>query len=602
MRLILFLLKAIVGLFAAIGFLLVAAIVLLAIAIDREGIREVRKVEVPENSVLLIEMSDGVVETLPESPFGLAALADPVVLSKALPALQAAADDTRIKGLVVRLGRGEVGLAQVQDLRTAFQSFRASGKFALAFAESFGEGGDGTAHYYLASALDEVWLQPSGMLDANGFLLQQPYIRGLLDELEITPRVGQREEYKGIASMLTESEQPDPVKRNLQRLVDSWLEQLVADVAEDRKLDPALVREAVDRAPLSSQDAIERKLIDRRAYWDEVLAFLEERAGPESKFISLSDYSRDAVTKPPGDAPQLAVIYGLGAVTLGESDDSPFGGSNMLGSETIAEALAEAREDDEIAAIVLRVDSPGGSYVASDTIWREVNRTVEAGKPLIVSMGNIAASGGYFISAPASEIVAQPATLTGSIGVVSGKLVVSGLLDQLGMSVDGVRAGRNAGFFSPVEDFSPEQWQALQDSLDRTYGDFLDKVSSGREMDREAVRAVAGGRVWSGADAMRNGLVDRLGGFRTALETAKEAAGIPQDQAVRLKVLPEPSDPFRKFIEDALGRSLGTGELARAIVALADAMRALRPLLQAIESIGESPRAELLLQPPGLER
>jgi protease-4 len=268
-----------------------------------------------------------------------------------------------------------------------------------------------------------------------------------------------------------------------------------------------------------------------------------------------------------------------------------------LGAVDIARALADAIDDPEVEAILFRVDSPGGSYVGSDTIWREVRRAGEAGKPVVVSMGNVAASGGYFVAAPAATIVAQPGTLTGSIGVVSGKVSLRDLWADLGVNWDGVQAGDRAAMFSPNAPFSREEWDWLQQTLDRTYADFTGKVAAGRGLSREAVLAVAKGQIWSGADAKEAGLVDELGGYRKALGLAKSAAGLSEDAAVRLRPFPEPRDPFEALLQDALGGEIESPATLSMIRSLARLAQALGPLVEAVELIGGDPRSHALQSP-----
>ena len=290
----------------------------------------------------------------------------------------------------------------------------------------------------------------------------------------------------------------------------------------------------------------------------------------------------------------VALIYGLGPVVLSGSESGPAFGRTVMGADTVAETISEAVEDDEIDAIVLRIDSPGGSYVASDAIWREVQLARDAGKPLIVSMSNVAASGGYFVAAPAHKIVALPGTVTGSIGVVSGKLVLSGFFDMLGINWDGVQAGDAAGFWSMNQDFSDAEWARLQDSLDRVYADFTGKVADGRGMARGEVETAAKGQVWSGEDARDLGLVDELGGLKRAFELAAEAAGAPGER-VRVKILPEPRDPVRALIEDTLGRQIESNELSALLGDLRQLARLLAPLAEAMERLGggsSGPRLE----------
>ena len=597
-RIILFLLKCVVGLFATVGFLLIAGFVAAAFLLPRfEGL-EPRVAEVPAETVLVLDLSEGLIEQRPDNPLARASLGGALVLRDAVQALEAAGRDDRVKALVIRAGWGAPGLAQMQELRDAVADFRSQGKPVTAFAETFGEAGNGTLHYLLASAAGEVWMQPSGDLGLTGFALQQPFLKPLLDDLGIRAQVAQREEYKGAMSFLTDASMPPPIRENLQRYLDSSLNQITTEIAAARNLQAAAVRTMVDSAPYRGQQAVDLGLVDRLGYWDELEDAIDSAAGPDAIWLPLGDYARATVPEEEeSTAPVVALVHGTGPIVLAESENDPVFGRVSMGAVDVAQALADAIDDPDVEAIVFRVDSPGGSYVGSDTIWREVQRARDLGKPLVVTMGNVAASGGYFVSAAAEAIVAQPGTLTGSIGVIAGKVSLQELWDDIGVNWDGVQAGERAAMFSPNEPFTREQWAWLQQTLDATYADFTGKVAAGRGLDRQAVLAVAKGQIWSGADAQEAGLVDALGGYRTALSLAKEAAGIAAEDAVRLQPFPEQRDPFAAFFEDILGGEIdspGTRALLRSLARVAGA---LAPLVQAAESVTADPRSHTLQSP-----
>ena len=596
MRLIMFILKCVVGLLASLGFLIVAAVVALAVWADGAKRWVAAEPEIADRSVLSLDLSDGLVEARSDNPFAQLSLGHVLTLREAVEALEAAGEDPRVQGLVARLGIGELGIAQVQELRQAIGEFRETGKFTIAFAESFGEGGNGTLHYYLASAFGEVWLQPSGGFDVTGLALETPFLREALDKLGIVPRLGQREEYKGAMNTFTDRELPAPQRENLQQLLDSWLGQVARDIAAARGGDEGAVRAAIDSAPHPAAAALDSGLVDRLGYWDEVSDAVTAEAGDDVEFLALATYAK-AHDPLPTPGPTVALIYGLGPVVLASSDDGGvFGDGGVMASDAVSEAIATAVEDPEIDAIVLRIDSPGGSYVASDVIWREVQLAREADKPLIVSMSNMAASGGYFVAAPAHKIVALPGTVTGSIGVVSGKLVFTGLWDKLGINWDGVEAGAAARYWSMNRDFSPEEWARLQDSLDRVYADFTGKVADGRSMAPADVAAAAKGQVWTGEDARELGLVDELGGLKAALALAAEAAGQPGERP-RVKVLPEPRDPFKALLEDLLAGQIQMARLRGLVQDLTRLAAAFRPLMDAMEPGPGSAQGPQLLAP-----
>ncbi len=594
MRAVLFVLKCLVGLFATVGFLVILVAVVLGFAAgsldpDRQT------AEVPENAVLTMDFSSGIVETLPDNPLAKASLGQAVVIRDTVDALAAAARDDRIKGLVAKVGRGQLGIAKIQEVRDAILTFRESGKFTYAFAESFGEGGDGTRHYYLASAFEQVYMQPSGDLDLTGLMIQSPFLREALDEIGVTPQLAQREAFKGAMNTFTDEALPEPQRENLKQLVDSLLGQIARGIAEGRELSPARARALIDRGPYMSDAALEAGLVDSLEYWDQVNDRITAVAGADANFINLGTYNRAREADLPV-GPGIALIYGVGPVQLAESENDPTFGQVVMGSDTVARALSEAIDDEEIEAILFRVDSPGGSYVASDTIWREMQRARDLGKPVIVSMGGLAASGGYFVSAPAHKIVAQPGTVTGSIGVVAGKMVLQDLWKKIGVSWDGVQAGQNAGIWSPNRPFTEAEWARLNSRLDATYLDFTRKVADGRGMEMTAVLEVAQGKVWSGEDAQNVGLVDELGGLTRAIALAGEAVGAdPAD--LQLRDFPERRDPWSALVEDTLGDALGGVGLDALVRAAGRISRALEPFAALDERLRSDPRSQNLRAP-----
>jgi protease-4 len=346
---------------------------------------------------------------------------------------------------------------------------------------------------------------------------------------------------------------PDPQRQNMQQLADSWLSQVVADVARDRKLDPQVVQQTIDRAPLSADEGKQAGLIDVLAYRDAVDQGISDTRDQDHA-ISLANYVKRVPAPSKADA-TIATIYGTGPVVLSQSDADPFRGSVTMGADTLRAAFDDAIAD-HVSAIILRIDSPGGSYTAADTIWRSVGRARSANIPVIVSMSGVAASGGYFVAAPATKIVAEPGTITGSIGVFGGKIVVDGLLKNLSVGVDGISAGAQADIDSAVKDFSPGEWQNLQHTLDVIYADFTGKVAAGRHLDPAKTEQIAQGQIWTGADAKGKGLVDALGGWSVALDLARNEAGIKKDQQVALAVYPSNKQQAGRFISQLLRRGV----------------------------------------------
>lgn len=529
--------------------------------------RQTEPKPLPEQVVLTLDLDRGVVERAPTGLLGRLQMDGAYPLREILDALDRAATDERVTGLLVRLRDGDLSMAKAQELRDAVTAFRESGKPALLFSESIGGDGNGTIAYYLATAFSQVWLQPSGDLSLAGFSLELPFLHDLLASLEIQPQFGARHEYKTAIESLTEKGMTPANRESIQALLDVWTNQVVEAVSSARGVPAETVRRLIDKAPLLPEEALAERLVDRLGYWDEAKAAM----GDATEDLDTLAYLR-RTDGPTGEAAKVALIYGLGTVQSRDEGTGPFDSSNVMSSETLTRALREATEDEDIKAILLRIDSPGGSYLASDTIWRAVRKAREAGKPVVVSMGGTAASGGYFVAMAADRIVAYPGTITGSIGVFAGKLVLRDFWEKLGVTWDGVKTGAHAGMWSFNQPFSESAWQRLQLQLDRIYGDFTGKVAEARHLDAAAIDRVARGRIWSGVDAHRLGLVDHLGGYRTALAVVREVAGLPQDARLDLQPFPE-----RKSALAGLVEALRTGEVTETQV-LIDGLRTLARL------------------------
>jgi protease-4 len=484
--------------------------------------------------VLELDLTEGLTEGPPADPLAAVLSMRKTRLSDVLSGLKRARQDSRVKALVVKIGGNPLGLAMVQELRQAVIQFRASGKLTVAFSETFGEFGGGTVPYYLATAFERVYLQPSGDVGLTGVALEQRFVKGALTKLGVGYEAGQRHEYKTAVNTFTQDHMTEPHRESMGRIVESVTESLSAGIADGRRLDPGKVRELIDRGPFTATEALEAGLVDGLAYRDEVYDQVKQAAGDDSHLLYVSRYARGAAVRklPHPTADGIALVHGTGMIKTGRSGRSPLGGGGAMGSDTISAAFRAARRDEHVKAVVFRVDSPGGSYVASDTVWREVTLTRKV-KPVIVSMGDLAASGGYFVAMAADVIVAQPGTLTGSIGVYGGKPVVAEMLEIIGINSEMVASGVNAGMFSTSRSFSPEQWERVNAWLDRIYDDFVGKVAASRDLTRERAHELARGRVWTGADAHASGLVDELGGLEDALVLARKRAGLPDDAPVR---------------------------------------------------------------------
>ncbi len=586
--------RVIVGFFASIGFVVFALVLLSALWLFVAS----HEKPLAEQNVLLVDLTQPLPEGAPDDGIERVLLGELTSLRDVLDAIERARSDPRVGGLVARLGDGAIGTAQAQELRDAVALFRAKGKFAFGYADSFGELGSGMRSYYLASAFDEIWLQPVGEVGIAGLRLEMPFFRGMLDKLGIEPRFDHREEFKTAMNTLTETKMTPAHREETESLLRSVYDQMVAGIAEGRRLDQPRLRSLIDQGPFTAQQAVDAHLVDHLGYRDDAVAAARVRAGENASLVSLRRYLANA-DRPHQSGPTIAVIYGTGLITRGDSSTSPLSGSRIMGADTIARAFRQAAEDTSVRAILFRIDSPGGSATASETIWREAVRAREAGKPVVVSMGNVAGSGGYYIAAGVDKIVAEPASLTGSIGVVGGKVLLGGLSEKLGITWDAAEIGRNASIDSIIDDFTPQERERFERSLDYVYDVFKQRVAAGRKLGANAVEEIAKGRVWTGEDAKTRGLVDALGGFDTAIALAKQAAGIAADSEVSLKTFPPPSETPAAIIARLLGRGApGGGEQSAAarLAVLDRILAALQPVAERLE-LATAPAGSLTMPP-----
>jgi protease-4 len=573
--------RVIVGFFAAVGFLTVLLVLGAALLIG--GLKPT-VTPLANNIILTVDLTQGLADGPREDRWLRLLVGAEPTLRDVLDGIETASGDPRVKVLLARVGDDELGLAKIQELRDAIAAFRAKGKFALAFADSFGEFGPGTRPYYLATAFDEIWLQPMGNVGLTGLYAEVPFFKGTLDLLGIAPEFDHREEFKTAMNSLTETKMTPPHREEVDALLASIAGQIIHGIAEGRKLPEAEVREAIDRGPLLADEASQAKLVDRLGYRDEVIGHARSRAGSGAELTSLTTYL-DRAGRPHREGSTIALIYGTGLIQRAASSANPLTESNVMAANEITRAFRSAVRDPSVRAILFRIDSPGGSVVASESIWREVVFARERGKPVVVSMGDVAGSGGYYVAAAADKIVAEPATLTGSIGVLAGKLVVSDLFQKLGMSTDSAQIGANAAMYSSTSDFSARAHSRLEAFLDETYRGFKDHVATGRHMTQEEVEEVAKGRVWSGEDAKTRRLVDELGGSAVALRLAKEAAKLAPDAAVKLTVFPREKEPFEIILDRLVGKERDGDDGSASSGSIERSLRAAQPLLQRLETL-----------------
>jgi len=550
--------SGVVLVFALIGlavFVSAAVLVLMYAAVAREP-------SVAAHSTLVLRPGGELHETVPDDVFGFMS-PDVTTVRGFVDNLRKAKRDPRIA--TVLLMPGSLALpfwGKVQELRDAVIDFRKSGKTVIAHLEY---GGD--REYYLASAADRVFLLPTAPLDLAGVASYEIFLRGTFDKLDAYPDFHHIGDYKTATNQLTEKAFTPAHREMSESLNRDMYEQLVRGIAESRKKTEPDVRRLLDQGPYLPEDALRAGLVDDLAYEDQLDdRVVQLKSGSDGMpRIEASQYGRirpqSAGLRPRS---RIAVIYAVGVIAGGESRSDPVNG-NVAGAATIVEQIRKVRDDQSVKAIVLRVDSPGGSSTASDVIWRElmITRDRKPSRPLVTSMSDLAASGGYYIAMPGQMIVAQPATLTGSIGIYTGKVVTAGTLEKLGVTTETVTSGPNAYIYSPFSRFSPGQRAKVEEYMQGFYDQFVEKVAESRHTTPERIDAIAQGRVWTGRQARELGLVDQLGGLDVAVDEAKKLARIPADEDVELVMYP----PRRSFYE-ALASQLGAGSASGALQAL----------------------------------
>lgn len=530
-------------------FLIFALVVVIGIMLIFSALRG-SEPAIRENSVLALkvdgELPDYVPDTLARRLFG----DDDLSLTTLVEQLRKAKVDKRISGVLLEINLLGAGWAKAEELRGAIADFRASGKPIYAYIEV------GTnKEYYIATAAERVYVSPSGDLFINGFAADVMFFRGSLDKLGIYPDVFQIGKYKNAPDQFTRKEMTKEHREVVNSLVDDLFNRFVNTVAETRKKSPDEVRALIDSAPLSAKEAQGAGLIDGASYRDEVENELKKRLDYKDEDelrVTKAEIYRQIEPESVGlnRGERIAVIYASGEIWPGKSENSAMGGQSV-GSETMVRAINDAARDKTIKAIVIRVDSPGGVHYASDTIWHAVE-VAKKKKPVVVSMGDLGASGGYYIACNAHKIIAEPSTFTGSIGIFAGKPVVKGLYDWLGVTNEYVLRGKNAGMFRLTEKFTPEERAKFESVIkSKYYDEFVPKVATGRGRSPEYIDSIAQGRVWTGAQAKEKGLIDDFGGLDKAVEVARELAGIPADKGVRRVILPHP----RSFFDSLFGGS-----------------------------------------------
>jgi protease-4 len=504
------------------------------------GIAVSSPVRVGSNAVLVLNVEGEIEEQRPTDFFSAINGETTPVQHDFTDELDTAKTDSRIKALVVKIGPLATGWAKLEEIRAHLLSFRESGKPSICY---LGGDGAGNSEYYVASACSEVWIVPTSEIWIRGMMGEATFLRGTLDKLKIIPDYYHIAEYKTASNQLTEKKFTPAHREEVEAIVRSIYDQYLTDAAAGRKMDRAAFEQLVQKGPISAEEAVGDKLADRLAYWDQVQDYVKTRTKDWNP-VSIGKYRSQVKNS---GMTEIAVVHATGLIISGKSGNAP-GGGFIMGGDSVAADLRRAREDSSIKAIVLRIDSGGGSAVASEVIRREV-QLARGVKPVVASMSDVAASGGYWIAMSANKIVAEPNTITASIGVLGGKLNVSGLYNMLGLSTDFVATSDNATIFSAQQNFTPSQRDSFQKMLQETYARFTQGVADGRKMKVEDVDKIGKGRIWSGSQAKDRGLVDELGGLDRAITIAKQLSGIPADRAVRIVRFPEEKTFFEILME-----------------------------------------------------
>ncbi|MEZ0222946.1 MAG: signal peptide peptidase SppA [Alphaproteobacteria bacterium] len=550
--------------FVFIGVMTTFSIVMTAISIaELEG---GSSVPMPDKILLTYDFSENLVEDEAKPSFSQPLLKPPARFRDIVEGLQEAGKDARVKGFVAHLEGTRFNVAQVQELRDAVAAFRKTGKFAYIYGDSFGGFSPGMSDYYLACAFEQIWLQPVGLVGISGVAAEVPFLRGVLDKVGILPQFSHKGIYKSASESLTETGPSAPNREATEALVGDLFDQLVKGISADRKIAEADLLKMVDGGPYGDKQALSLKLVDRVDSYETIMDEAKKKATiTTEKTVDLLDYNPPSKAKDddnelpaflkkyaketpkPGEKPKrkIALIYGVGEIVPYKASHGTF--DQGMAAEKIVEAFRDAAKDKGVAAIVFRIDSPGGSPQASETIRRAMMDARKKGMPIVMSMAGAAASGGYWVATGANKIVAEPATITGSIGVFGGKMVIAPLWEKLGVNWFAVQRGARARMWSSNAPFSEGEYAKFDALLGETYESFLQRVMEGRKMTHDQAAAIAEGRVWTGRAAKEKGLVDELGGLDTAIALAKKEAKIDAAEEVPVKEFPEPQSVIEKF-------------------------------------------------------
>ncbi len=517
----------------------------------------------PEDIILYFDMKNGISEAqvkptiLEPFPF------TQPTLRNVIDTIERAKDDARVKGLVFNLNGAAINMAHTQELRAAINKFKEGGKFTKVYSSSYTDAMGGLGQYYLASVFDEIWMQPIGMMSVSGISMEMPFAKDLMDKVGVSAQFFQREEFKSAMENFTNSEMSPANEVALTSLLNNLSVTMLNDISKEREISQPQLMALVDKGIMTDKEGLNAKLLDRLDYGDKMLSEIRESISGDPddesvELVTLARYSQSKQNKVPRakTADDVALIYVIGAIV----DHKGAGGN--AGAYEITQAIATAYNDDDIKAIVLRVDSPGGSPTASETIRHALVRAQEKGKKVIVSMGPVAASGGYWISTHADKILANSGTITGSIGVIMGKFEGSDLFDKANINWQGPKFGENADIFSIHKKFDENAQARMTVLIDDVYDAFVSRVSEGRKMSKEDARTVAKGRAWTGSQALKRGLVDQIGGLNDALDETAILLGKKDRRDLNVIQMPRELNGLERVLE-LFGQEVGLGHFMK---------------------------------------
>jgi len=518
---------------------------------------DIEMAKLPKEMVLYLEIDGDIPDQVGKADFSQPFSQDVKTLRNYVDALEKAGADPRVKGVYAKIKSGGLSVAHAQEFRSALEKFKASGKFSYIYSAAYDQG---LSAYYLASAFDEMWMQPMGVVMLSGISAQVPYLRRVLDKIGVYPQIYKRKEYKSAYDTFTESKMPEASRRETKVLIDDLASTLSVDIASDMGIKPTVFKTLVDRGLYMDQEALKAGLIDVLDYEDVLIEKITEQVTGDPKdkdlsYVKFESYVSDML-KARGNKTQdkkIALIYAQGMIVEGggvqSSGSVAFRKDNIIAAEKLAPVILSVAEDKDYSGVVLRIDSPGGSPVASETILRALQKVQEAGKSVTVSMGATAASGGYWIACSADKIFVMPTTITGSIGVLGGKFSVAALWDKLEVNWDEVSWGKKAGMWSINQPYSNSEAERINAMMDNVYSNFIARVVKGRDMSEETVEKIARGRVWSGKRAVKIGLADQVGGLSDALDYAAQQVGVKSRHDIDVEIVPKPLTPIEQFIE-----------------------------------------------------